>query len=70
MKTSLIRRCYKLTNTLLEIVDRDMFLLLKNSNFPAANCTMRWLRVLFSREGFSISDNLVLWDYFFSDVDH
>lgn len=68
-RSSLRKRCNKLTNTLLCKVDKELSKHLQDQSFQPELAFLCWLRILYSRQ-FSIPSVLVAWDYFFADIDY
>jgi hypothetical protein len=68
-RSSLRKRCFKLTNTLLFGVDKELAKHLQEKSFQPELGMLCWLRVLYTRQ-FTLDTVLKVWDYFFSDIDY
>ena len=68
-RTALRKRCFKITNHLMRLVDSDLHAHLQEVEFIPELSLLKWLRVLFSRE-FNLESTLTIWDYIFSDIDY
>ena len=68
-RTALRKRCFKITNHMMKIVDPDLHNHLQEVEFIPELSLLKWLRVMYSRE-FDIASTLTIWDYIFSDVDY
>ena len=68
-RTALRKRCFKITNHLMRLVDSELHSHLQEVEFIPELSLLKWLRVLFGRE-YDLSSTLTIWDYIFSDVDY
>ena len=68
-RTALRKRCFKITNHMMKLVDPELHNHLQEVEFIPELSLLKWLRVMYSRE-FDVASTLTIWDYIFSDIDY